>query len=56
MDLSKDTLPKDISRRNCLPVDLEGFHSTDSKTLNHEASLDHQEFKIYSVSKQSVIK
>ena len=56
MDLSKDTLPKDISRRNYLLVDLEGFHSIDSKTLDHEASLDHQEFKSHSVPKRSVVK
>ena len=56
MDLSKDTLPKDISRRNYLPVDQEGFHSTGSKTLDHEDSLDHQEIKSHSISKRSVIK
>ena len=39
----QNTLPKDISRRNCLTVDLEGFHSTDMKTLDHEDSLDHRE-------------
>ena len=56
MDLSKDTLPKDISRRNYLLVDQEGFHSMDSKTLDHEDSLDHQEVKSHSVTKRSVIK
>ena len=52
----QNTLPKDIFRGNYLSVDLEGFHSTDSKTLDHEDSLDHQEFKNHSVSKRSVIK
>ena len=31
-------------------------HSTNLKTLDNEDSLDHQEFRIYSVSKRSVIK
>ena len=31
------TLPKDISRRNHLSIDLEVFDSTDSKTLDQEA-------------------
>ena len=56
IDLPKGTLHKDTRKRSSLPVDLVGFHSTDSKTLDHEDPLDHQESKSHSVPKRSVVK
>ena len=54
MDLSKIPSPRTFLEETI--VDSEVFHSTDLKTLDHEDSLDHQEFKNHSVSKRSVIK